>query len=139
MATFITVPTITIAKEGTKPTKTYALDFDTGRIKGSVDGVEACYQFIRKAIITPRFKCLIYDNQYGSEIKQTITSDDASESYIKARLPHLIKDAVINDDRIKNVDTDTFNFSMEDDRLCVEITVETIYGEIDVREEINIV
>lgn len=139
MATFITVPTIPIVEEGTKPTKTYALDLETGRIKGFIDGIEACHQFIRKAIITPRFKCLIYDNQYGSEIKQTITADDASENYIKARLPHLIKDAIINDDRIKNVDTAAFNFSMEGDRLYVECKVETIYGDISVREAINIV
>lgn len=139
MATYIAVPTIPIVEEGTKSTKTYALDFDNGRIKGFVDGIEACHQFIKKAIITPRFKCLIYDNQYGSEIKQAITADDASESYIKARLPHLIKEAIINDERIKNVDTAAFNFSIVGDRLYVECTVETIYGDISVREAINIV
>lgn len=139
MATYISVPTISIVEKRIKPTKTYSLDLDKGRIKGFVDGIEACHQYIRKAVITPRFNCLIYDNQYGSEIKQTITADDATEAYIKARLPHLIKDAIINDDRIKNVDTAGFRFNMEGECLYVEFTVETIYGDISVKEAVNIV
>ena len=51
------------------PSKTYRLDLEEGRILGMVDGQEAVRQAIHKAIITPRWKCLIYDNQYGSEIE----------------------------------------------------------------------
>lgn len=54
--------------------KTYRLDLDKGRISGKIDGLEAVNQAIRKAIITPRFKCLIYDNQYGSEVEDAVIS-----------------------------------------------------------------
>ena len=75
---FIPIPISGIEEEREEPSLTYKLDLDAGRIAGKVDGLEAIKQFIRKALITPRFHCLIYDNQYGSEIKDTITSKNAT-------------------------------------------------------------
>ena len=59
---------------------TYGLDLDKGRITGKIDGLEAVNQAIRKAIITPRWKCLVYDNQYGSEIEDAVI-DSRSRIY----------------------------------------------------------
>ena len=64
---FIPIPIQTITEAEERPSKTYKLDLKAGRIVGYVDELEAVNQAILKAIITPRFKCLIYDNQYGSE------------------------------------------------------------------------
>ena len=50
----------------------FTIDWDEGRIIGFVDGQEAMNQYIKKAILTPRFRCLIYSNQYGSEIIDTL-------------------------------------------------------------------
>ena len=63
--TFIPIPVETVKEAEEKPSCTYRLDLDNGRIVGKVDGLTAVNQAIRKAIITPRFKCLIYDHQYG--------------------------------------------------------------------------
>ena len=69
---FIPIPVATVQEAAEKPSKTYKLDLDKGRILGMVDGQEAVRQAIRKAIIKPRWKCLIYDNQYGSEIEAAV-------------------------------------------------------------------
>jgi len=37
-----------------RPTRTYKLDFDKGKIGGIVDGKDALKQFIHKAVITAR-------------------------------------------------------------------------------------
>lgn len=137
MGTYISIPINGITTKSAVPTKTYALDLDKGRISGFVDGKKACEQYIRKALITPRFKCLIYDNQYGSEIKQLITTDDASQSYIAAELPRMIKDAIIHDSRIINVDTSAFEIKFEGDSVYVNFVVETIYGTLNFEEVIS--
>ena len=85
------------------PSKTYRLDLDKGRIVGKVDGLEAVNQAIRKAIITPRFKCLIYDSQYGSELENAIITKDATREYIRATAARFIKDALLPDTRILSV------------------------------------
>ena len=110
---------------------------DKGRIEGFVDGLEACQQFIRKALITPRFRCLIYNNQYGSEIKQAITTEDASPAYVAAELPRIVKDAIINDDRIIDVDTSAFTFEFVEDGVYVDFDVQTIYGNLKVQEVLS--
>jgi len=135
--TYISIPITGITKKETPPTRTYALDLDKGRIEGFVDGLEACQQFIRKALITPRFRCLIYNNQYGSEIKQAITTEDASPAYVAAELPRIVKDAIINDDRIIDVDTSAFTFEFVEDGVYVDFDVQTIYGNLKVQEVLS--
>ena len=106
---FIPIPISGIEEEREEPSLTYKLDLDAGRIAGKVDGLEAINQFIRKALITPRFHCLIYDNQYGSEIKDTITSKNATEELIEAEIPRLVSDALLCDGRVLRV----YNFRYE--------------------------
>lgn len=107
------------------PSKTYKLDLDTGRIIGKVDELEAMNQFIRKALITPRFKCLIYDSQYGSEIRE-ITTTDATREFIESEMPRLVEDALIYDPRIIKVYD--FSFSFKDDSVFLKFSVDTIFG-----------
>lgn len=56
MAVDIEIPIDTIEEEAEKPTRTYRLDLDSGRIIGTIDGIEAVNQAIRKAIITARYQ-----------------------------------------------------------------------------------
>lgn len=123
---FIPVPISGIEEEREEPSLTYKLDLDTGRIAGKVDGLEAINQFIRKALITPRFHCLIYDNQYGSEIKDTITSQNATEELIEAEIPRLVSDALLCDGRVLKV----YNFRYEfiEDYCHIFFNADTIAG-----------
>ena len=86
---YIPIPISGIEEEKEQPSLTYKLDLDTGRIVGKVDGLEAVNQFILKALLTPRFHCLVYDNQYGSEIKDTVTDESATEELIRAEIRDL--------------------------------------------------
>ncbi len=126
------IETVEEAREA--PSRTYRLDLDRGRIVGTFDGIEAVRQAIRKAIITPRFKCLIYDNQYGSEIEETIVAKDADEDYIRATAEGFIRDALLPDSRI--IDISDFEFEFVGDSAHIKFTAETIFGQTDIEEEI---
>lgn len=117
-----------------KPSKTYKLDLDTGRILGYVDGKEAVQQAIRKALITPRFKCLIYDNQYGSEIEEAVTTKDATREYIRAVVPSFVEDCLKPDSRILAVSN--FAFEFREDGAYISFDADTVFGSVSVEEVI---
>ncbi len=134
MAVFINIPINSVAEVAEPTSRTYRLDLDEGRIVGMVDGAEAVLQAIRKAIITPRFKCIIYNHNYGSEVKETIVAKDATSKYTESVLPELIKDCLIPDKRILEVKN--FSFDFKSDEVHIGFTADTIYGELDVQEVI---
>ena len=121
---------ITEARE--PPSLTYKLDLDNGRIVGKVDGLEAVKQAIQKAIITPRFKCLIYDNQYGSEVENAVITKDATREYIETVLEDFIKDALRPDTRILSVRD--FEYKFSEDSAFIRFTADTIFGATTVEE-----
>lgn len=129
---FIDIPIGTVTEAKEKPSLTYRLDLDAGRIVGMTDGLEAVNQAIRKAILTPRFKCLIYDNQYGSEIEDAILAKNASRAYIKSALEGFVRDCLKPDTRILAVRD--FNIEFEDDRVYISFKADTIFGETEIRE-----
>ncbi|MGF9711616.1 DUF2634 domain-containing protein [Paenibacillus naphthalenovorans] len=115
------------------PSKTYSLDLETGEIGGIIDGREAIRQFIRKVTATARFRFLIYDSQYGCELDDLI-GQDVSVPLLQAEIPRVIREALIYDDRIRDVN----NFAIERtaDALYVSFSVDTVEGVID--EEVTI-
>jgi hypothetical protein len=125
--TVIPIPVSTVTEAAEPPSLTYALDLDTGRIIGKVDGLAAVNQAIRKAIITPRFKCLIYDNRYGSEIKDAIIAQDATRELIEATIPRFVKDALKPDTRVLKVYD--FSFDIRRDKARIRFKADTIYGD----------
>lgn len=136
------------------PSRTYRLDLEEGRILGMIDGQEAVRQAIHKAIITPRWKCLIYDNQYGSEIEAAVIQSmgRASNEYIEAVVPGFVQDALCPDSRITLVYNFVFAFTPEDkgryfpelfeavgddgDTVFVHFDADTIYGTVQIEEVI---
>lgn len=137
MALDIPIPFETIEDEQEKPSRTYKIDWDKGRIIGFVDGQEAMNQYIKKAILTPRFTCLIYSNQYGSEIIDTLMDKEVTREYIEAEISFLVTDTLIHDPRVVRV----YNVEIEfkdtypmQDSCVITFDVDTIYGEISVRE-----
>lgn len=128
----ISVETVTEAKE--KPSRTYRLDLKAGRIVGLVDGLAAVNQAIHKAIITPRFKCLTYDNQYGSEVEDAIIAKDATPDYIETVVEGFVRDALLPDTRI--LDVYNFEIVMKEDTAYISFQADTIYGETTIEEVI---
>jgi hypothetical protein len=154
---YIPLAVSTVQEAAELPSKTYRLDLEEGRILGMVDGQEAVRQAIHKAIITPRWKCLIYDNQYGSEIEAAVIQShgSASQDYIKTVVPGFVRDALRPDKRISKVSNFVFAFSDEEkaeyfpdlvqalegdevggDSIFVCFDAETIYGAVKVKEVI---
>lgn len=129
---FIPIGIEEIADAEELPSKTYRLDLDKGRIVGYVDGQEACRQAIRKALITPRFKCLIYDNQYGSEIEDAVTVNDATREYIRSVVQGFVEDCLKPDTRILGVSNFTFEFL--EDGAYISFDTDTIFGKINIEE-----
>lgn len=134
---YIPLPVSTVQEAAELPSKTYRLDLEEGRILGMVDGQEAVRQAIRKAIITPRWKCLIYDNQYGSEIEAAVIQSHgaASREYIKSVVPGFVRDALLPDKRITKVSHFQFEFT-ETDEVFISFYADTIYGTVKVEEVI---
>ncbi|RXM69436.1 DUF2634 domain-containing protein [Clostridium tetani] len=114
-----------------EPTKTYKIDFETGKIVGFCDGIEALKQAIYLILNTERYEYLIYSDDYGSELKGLIGKDrDIAESEYKRR----IKEASVQDDRVNNVDN--FIFKYDGDNVLIEFPVFSIYGEFSIRKEV---
>jgi hypothetical protein len=151
---YIPLPVATVQEAQEPPTKTYRLDLEEGRILGMIDGQEAVRQAIHKAIITPRWKCLIYDNQYGSEIEAAVIQSmgRASHEYIEAVVPGFVRDALRPDRRVTLVYNFVFAFTPEDkakyfpelfevvgddgDAVFVHFDADTIYGTVQIEEVI---
>ena len=131
---YVPIPIETVTEAQEKPSLTYRLDLSAGRIVGLVDGLRSVNQAIHKAIITPRFKCLIYDNQYGSEVEDAIIAKDATPEYIETVVEGFIRDALLPDTRI----LDVYNFEIEfkEDAAYIAFQADTIYGETTVEEVI---
>jgi hypothetical protein len=131
---FIPIPVETVEEAAELPSKTYKLDLDKGRIIGYVDGQAAVRQAIRKAIITPRFKCLIYDHQYGSEIEAAVIQKNATRQYTEAVVPGFVRDALRPDSRITGVSN--FALTFMDDEVLITFDADTIFGTVQIEEVI---
>ena len=134
MAVYIPINIADVQDAQEMPSRTYRLDLDAGRIVGFVDNLEAVQQAIRKAIITPRFKCLIYDKQYGSEIEDAVIAKDASREYAQSVIEGFVKDALAPDSRI--LECHDFDISFDKDQAQIVFTADTNYGEIELEEVI---
>ncbi len=95
MAVDIEIPFTGIEEAAEQPSKTYRLDIDNGHISGTVDGIEAVEQAIRKAIITQRFCNLIYDSDYGCEAQSAVHSKGVTHEYLEAVI--LIREFLCNE------------------------------------------
>ena len=136
MGVFLPIPVADLVFEREQPSRTYRLDLKRGRIfgAGSCDGLDAVVQFITKTLLTPRFRCLIYDNQYGSELKQTIIAADVTRDYVVTEVPYLVADACLVDSRV--LDVYDFDISFEHDIARISFKAKTIFGEALIEEVI---
>lgn len=114
--------------------RTYRLDLDAGRIIGMTDRLDAVIQAIRKVIATPRFDCLIYDDQYGSETASGNLAEGATQAYLETAIEGFIRDALSQDTRI--LDIGDFEIEFEDDSTYISFSIDTIFGSAQIEEVI---
>ena len=133
----VSLPFETIGEEEIETSRTYRIDWENGRIGGFVDGAEAMMQYIKKAILTPRVRCLIYNSQYGSEIRDTMITPGITREYIETEAPFFVEDALIHDERVLKVYDFDIKFGEKypmQDSVMIAFCVDTIFGEISIKE-----
>ncbi|MCI2105101.1 MAG: DUF2634 domain-containing protein [Intestinimonas sp.] len=107
----------------TETTRTYQLS--EHKIQGFLDGADALRQSIRKVLNTERYEYPIYDLDYGIWFDDLVGKDRA---YVKAELRRRIQETLLQDDRIKSVES--FSFSVTDDEMLCTFDVTSIYGTV---------
>lgn len=120
------------------PTLTYQFDFDKQEFTGAlIDGQEAVIQAARLILITPRFHYLIFTEYYGNELEDLI-GEDVSSDFLDSEIPRYITESLIYDERILAVSNIVLTLDASDDKLYISFLLETIYGDTELEEEINV-
>ncbi|HBF3487157.1 TPA: DUF2634 domain-containing protein, partial [Clostridioides difficile] len=88
-----------------EPSKTFKLNIEKNRVDGICDDVEALKQTIFLILNTERYQHLIYSWNYGVELNDLIGEPI---SYVIPELERRITEALIQDDRIENIDNFEF-------------------------------
>ena len=115
--------------------RTYKLDIDKNRIKNAyIDKIEAVKQASFLILNTERYECLLYSWNHGIETRDLYGKPI---SYVYPELCERVKEALLQDNRIKSVD----NFSYEipaKGKLIVKFTEHTTYGDFYSEKEVDI-
>lgn len=117
----------------TMPSYTYNINRNTNRISGYIDNKDAIIQAIYLILQTERYESVIYNWYYGAELDDLIGKN---RNYVTSELRRMIREALLEDDRISEVTSFSFNF--KDDSVLVQFLVQTIIGDIQMEWEVNI-
>ena len=114
--------------------KTYKIDIENNRVKSSlIDKIEAVKQASFLILNTERYECVLYSWNYGIETKDLIGK---SIDYVYPELCERIKEALLQDSRITNVDSFSYEVKKKG-KLTVYFTEHTIYGDFDSDKEVD--
>ena len=118
-------------EEQQQPSLTWKLDLENKRITQMVDGLEAVKQAAFIILETERFAYLIYSFSFGSELQGLIGK---SPLFVQSEVRRLIREALLQDDRI--TDVRDLTFQSQGDSLLVEFTIVTIFGDFTMTREV---
>ncbi|NJA28677.1 DUF2634 domain-containing protein [Clostridioides difficile] len=116
-----------------EPSKTFKLNMERNKVDGICDDVEALKQTIFLTLNTERYQHLIYSWNYGVELNDLIGEPI---SYVIPELERRIKEALIQDDRIENVDN--FQFENIKGKVHCKFTVYSKYGNIKAEKVVSV-
>ena len=115
-----------------EPTLTFKIE--NGRIRGKVDEKQAIIQAVDKILRTERLVYPIYSDQYGNDLNDLIGKD---MGYAKVEAERMIKEALLADDRVVDVDIDEVT-EISRDTLEIKGTCVTVYGNINIDSEVSV-
>ena len=115
-----------------EPTLTFKVE--NGRIRGKVDEKQAMIQAVDKILQTERLVYPIYSDQYGNDLNDLIGKD---MGYAKVEAERMIKEALLADDRVVEVDIDAVTEKSRD-TLEIKGTCVTVYGNINIDSEVSV-
>lgn len=117
----------------TEPSLNYKMDMNYKIINGYCDKLEAMLQTVYKILNTERYQHIIYSWSFGVEL---LDLHGEPVSYVCSELQRRITEALLQDDRIEDVDE--FEFDVQEKRIVkATFTVHTIYGDIQAEKEVN--
>ncbi|AXU79087.1 TPA: DUF2634 domain-containing protein [Clostridioides difficile] len=116
-----------------EPSKTFKLNIEKNRVDGICDDVEALKQTIFLILNTERYQHLIYSWNYGVELNDLIGEPI---SYVIPELERRITEALIQDDRIENIDN--FEFQNIKGKVQCRFSVHTKYGNIKAEKVVSV-
>ena len=116
--------------ESIETSRTYKMVGD--RIQGYIDGLDALKQAIYKVLNTERYEYPIYSFNYGIELENLIGKDPV---YVQIELKRRIRECLLRDDRITEVDN--FKFEFNEDQLKCTFDVHSIFGNLTISREVN--
>ena len=116
-----------------EPSKTFKLNIEKNRVDGICDDVEALKQTIFLILNTERYEHLIYSRNYGVELNDLIGEPI---SYVIPELERRITEALIQDDRIENIDN--FEFQNIKGKVQCRFLVHTKYGNIKAEKVVSV-
>lgn len=93
-----------------------------------ISGLDSLCQAIRVMLEVPRYRYPIYSWQYGSELDTLIGS---GFSDVQQKAPTMIRDALLRDDRIDEVDSFTVSRTQQRDATDITFTVHSRLGNIE--------
>lgn len=117
-----------------QPSLTYKLDLENKRIMGTVDNSDSVFQAIQKILSTDKYAYDIYDWNYGHELLKLVGKEF---NYIEVKLPQIIEEALLQDDRVKEI-TDFEITQLGIDTVSVSFRVITIFSTINYNMEVKV-
>lgn len=103
--------------------KDYRMDINKKMVAGTVNALEAVKQSAYKILNTERYENIIYSWNYGVELKDLF---GMPMSYVQPEIKRRFEEALMQDDRIKEVSDFTFN--VKGNELSVSLIVTCDYG-----------
>lgn len=116
-----------------QPSKDYKLNIEQNTIVGTCDGIESMKQVIYKILNTERFQYIIYSWNYGIELVDLFGEPI---TFVLPELERRITEALMQDDRITNVDDFDFE-TIKKRTVNVTFTVHTVFGDIKEEKVVN--
>ncbi len=117
-----------------QPSYTYEMRRSSARVQGHCNGIEAMQQAIFKILNTERYVHSIYSWNYGIELADLFGKPT---SYCIPEIERRVKEALLQDTRIKSVDNFVFDLPKRN-VVHVAFTATTDYGAVAVETEVNI-
>lgn len=116
-----------------KPSKTIRLTPETKRLTGNTDGLDAVRQAAYIILHVERYEYIIHSWNFGVELKDLFGKQ---MTYVMPEIKRRVRDALLQDDRITEVDE--FVLTPNKNKLTVECTVHSIFGDFPEEVEINV-
>lgn len=116
-----------------KPSKTIRLTPETNRLTGTTDGLDAVRQAAYIILHVERYEYIIHSWNFGVELKDLFGKQ---MTYVIPEVKRRVRDALLQDDRITEVDE--FVLTPNKNKLTVECTVHSIFGDFSEGVEINV-